>query len=69
MRPIHDIGTLQLIRYVHTDPITDFRIFGDPGAIFQVKAFKFGTIGALNRLINISPGFCDNRKILVLAIV
>ena len=28
-------------------------------AIFQVRAFKFGTVGALNRLININSGFYD----------
>ena len=60
---------LQLIKYVHTDPITVFHILIIPEAIFQVRAFKFATVGALNRLINTSPGFCDNRKILFLAIV
>ena len=59
----------QLIKYVHTDPITVFHILIIPEAIFQVRAFKFATVGALNRLINTSPGFCDNRKIFILAIV
>ena len=54
----------QLIEYAHTDPITDLRILVIPVAIFQVRAFKFGTVGALNTLININPGFCDNRNFL-----
>ena len=69
MHPIHDTGNGPWSSYVHTDPITDFRILVILEAIFQVWAFKFGTIGALNRLINRSPGFWDNRKILFLEIV
>ena len=34
-----------------------------------VRVFKLGTVGALNRLINTSTGFCDNRKIIFLAII
>ena len=58
----------QLIKYVHNYLITDFRILAIPEAIFQTKAVKFGSVGALNTLINMSSGFCDNRKILFLLI-
>ena len=44
---------MQLVKHVHTDPITDFRILVIPEAIFQVRAFKYGTVGALNRINNI----------------
>ena len=67
VRPIYDTGNGSCI-YAHTDPITDFLILVIPVAIFQVAAFKFCTFGTLNWPINISPGFCDNRKILILAI-
>ena len=30
-------------------------------SVFQASAFKFGTVEALNKLINISPGFCDTK--------
>ena len=60
---------LQLIKYVHTDPITYFSILVIPEAIFEVRAFKFGTVGALNRLININSGFYDCLKIIFLAII
>ena len=52
-----------------TDPVTDFRILVLREAIFQVRAFRFGTVGALNRPISMSPGLCDNCKILLLVIV
>ena len=50
-----------LINYAHTDPITGFRILVIPEAIFQVRALKFGAVGALNRLTNINSGFYDCR--------
>ena len=50
VRPFHDTDQIT----AHTDQITGFRILVIPGAIFQVRAFKFGTVGALNRLININ---------------
>ena len=53
----------QLIKYAHIDPITDFCILVIPEAIFQARAFKFGSVGPLNTLIKINPGFCDNCKI------
>ena len=56
----------QLIKYVHIDPITDFCILVIPEAIFPARAFKFGSVGALNTLIKINPRLCDNRKILIL---
>ena len=59
----------QLIRYVHIDLITDFCILVIPEAIFQARAFKFGSVRAINKLININPRFCDNRKILNLPII
>ena len=52
--------TSQLIKYAHMDPITDFCILVIPEAIFQARSFKFGSVGALDTLINIQPGFCDN---------
>ena len=33
LRPIHDTGNGQLIKYEHTDQITGFRILVIPGAI------------------------------------
>ena len=48
---------MELIKYVHTDPITDFHILIIPETTFKVRAFKFGTVEALNKLINISPRF------------
>ena len=48
--------------------MTDFHILVIPEAIFQARAVKFGSVGALNTLIYISSGFCDNRKILFLLI-
>ena len=51
------ILVMQLIKYAHTDPITCFRILVIPEAIFQVKAFKFGTVETLNRLTDLNPGF------------
>ena len=51
------------------DPITDFCIKVIPEADFQTRALKFGTAEALNKLINISAGFCDNHKIPFLAII
>ena len=39
-----------------------------PQAVFQGTALKFGIVGALNRHIKISPGFCESQ-ILFLAIV
>ena len=44
--------------------LVDFRILVISEANFQVRAFKFGTVGALNRLINISVGFWDDHKII-----
>ena len=44
-------------------PITHFRILVIPEAI------TFGAVGALNTLINIISGFCDNREILFLPIM
>ena len=38
---------LQLIKYVHTYSITDFRIMVIPEAIFQAGAVKFGSVGGL----------------------
>ena len=58
---------LQLIKHAHTDPITNFLILVIPEAIFQGRAFTFDMVGALDRLINISPGFLYNRKILFVA--
>ena len=52
-----------------THPVTDFHILVLREAIFQVRAFRFGTVGALNRPISMSPGLCDNCKILLLVIV
>ena len=37
--------------------IADLCIKVIPEAIFQVRSFRFGTVGPLNRLINISPRF------------
>ena len=54
---------------MHTDPITNFCILVIPEAIFQVRAFIFGTFGALNRLINLISGFHDCRQIIFLAII
>ena len=48
------------------NPITDFRIMVVPEAIFQAGAVKFGSVGGLDTLINISSLFCDNQKIIFL---
>ena len=61
--------SLTLIKYAHINPISDFCIFVIPDAIFQAGAFKFSSVGALNTLININPGFCDDCKILILQII
>ena len=53
----------QLILYAHIDRITDFCILVISEAIYQARAFKFGSSGALDTLIDINPGFCDNRQI------
>ena len=42
---------------MHINPITDFYIWVIPEAILQARVFKFGTVGALNTLINKVPGF------------
>ena len=60
VRPIHDTGN-------GSHSLLNTHILVIPEAIFQGKAFKFGIVGALNRLINKSPWFCNNRKILFLA--
>ena len=59
----------QLIKYAHIDLITDFCILVIPGAIFQTREFKFGSVGALHTWINTNVGFCDNRKLLILPII
>ena len=45
------------IKYAHIDPITDFCILIIPEAVFQARAVKFGSVEALNTLINKNPGF------------
>ena len=39
-----------------------FRILVIPEAIFQAGAVKVGSVGRLDTLVNISAGFCDNKK-------
>ena len=46
------LGGLGVPLYVRIDPITDFCIYIIPGAVFQARPFKFGTVEALNKLIN-----------------
>ena len=45
---------------------SDFLILVIPEAIFQAGAVKFGSVGRLDILINISSGFCYNKKNLFL---
>ena len=45
-----------------------FRIVVIPEAIFQARAVKFGLFGARSTLINLCSRFCDNPKILLLAV-
>ena len=56
------ILVMQLI-YVHADSITDFWILVISEAIFRGRAFKFGTVGVLNKLINISQDFAMIAKL------
>ena len=56
--------TSQLIKYAHIYQITDFCSMVIPDAICQAWTFELGSVGALNTLNNINPGFCDDRKIL-----
>ena len=61
--------TLQLTKYAHIDPVTDFLILAFLWPFFLVISFSYGAIGALNTLIDISPELCNNRTILILAII
>ena len=47
----------QFIKYAHINLITDIFILVISETIFQVRAFKFGSLGALKTLINMNPGF------------
>ena len=38
-------------------------------AIFQARAFKFGSVGALDTLIDMNPRIYDNLKIKILTII
>ena len=67
VHPIHDTGNGPCSS-INMCILTQLLIFVF-WPFFQIRAFKFGIVGAINILINISPGFCDNRKILFLAIV
>ena len=47
----------QLIKYAHINLITDIFILVISETIFQIRAFKFVSVGALNTLINMNPRF------------
>ena len=56
----------QLIEYAHIDPIIYFCTLVIPKVTFEARAFDFGSVGALDTLISINPGFCYNRKLKIL---
>ena len=49
----------QLIRYAYDDLITHFHILSKLETFYQSRAFKFGTVKALNKPINVILGL-DN---------
>ena len=55
------------MKYAHIDRFID--IFVIPGAIFQAGAHTFSSVGALDTLIGLNPGFCDNHNILILPVI
>ena len=59
----------QLIKYAHIDPIADFFIYVILAADSQARGFKLGTTEAQNKIINISSGFYEYRKIIFLAMI
>ena len=58
-------AALHLMKYALNDPITYVHILGIPVSVVQVKTFKFGTIGALDILIDVYYGSRHNRKFYV----
>ena len=53
----------QLIKYAHINLITDIFVLVISGTIFQVRAFKLGSVGAINTLINMNPRFVIIAKL------
>ena len=53
----------QLIKYAHINLITDIFVLVISETIFQVRAFKLGSVGAINTLINMNPRFVIIAKL------
>ena len=53
----------QLIKYAHINLITDIFVLVISKTIFQVRAFKLGSVGAINTLINMNPRFVIIAKL------